>query len=48
MARIVFIETVEIPLIESEPNEDKLVIEHCDNIYEEMWRISINNPMNYL
>ena len=43
--RIFIVDTVPLT-VESEP--DRLIIEHCDNIYEEMWRISINNPMNYL
>jgi hypothetical protein len=45
MGRIFIVDTVE-EIIESEPNSP--IIEHCDNIYEEMWRISINNPDNYL
>ena len=44
MGRIFIVDTVE-EIIESEPNSP---IEQCDNIYEEMWRISINNPDNYL
>ncbi len=43
--RIFIVDTVPL-CVESEPDRD--IIEHCDNIYEEMWRISINNPMNYL
>jgi len=43
MGRIFIVDTV---IVESEP--DQLIVEHCDNIYEEMWRISINNPINYL
>jgi len=43
--RIFIVDTVPT-YVESDP--DQLVIEHCDNIYEEMWRISINNPVNYL
>jgi hypothetical protein len=44
MGRIFIVDTVP-EIIESEPNSP---IVHCDNIYEEMWRISINNPDNYL
>ena len=36
-------DTVRIFIVESEP-----IIQHCDNIYEEMWRISINSiPINW-
>jgi len=45
--RIFIVDTV-TPPIESDLNPDQLIIEHCENIYEEMWRISINNPANYL
>jgi hypothetical protein len=45
MGRIFIVDTVPL-IVESEP--DQLIVEHCENIYEEMWRISINNPMNYL
>ena len=43
--RIFIVDTV--PLI-VESVDERIQIEHCDNIYEEMIRISINNPNNYL
>jgi hypothetical protein len=42
--RIFIVDTV---LFVESDNIEKIHIEHCDNIYEEMIRISINNPMNY-
>ena len=45
--RIFIVDTV-LPIIESDLNEEEVIIEHCENIYEEMWKISINNPENYL
>ena len=44
----IFIVDTVTPTIESDLNPDQIIIEHCENIYEEMWRISINNPSNYL
>ena len=46
VGRIFIVDTMST-VVESEPKEERLVIEHCDTIYEEMWRISINNPMNF-
>jgi len=43
--RIFIVDTV--PLF-VESVDERIPIEHCDNIYEEMIRISINNPNNYL
>lgn len=43
--RIFIVDTV--PLF-VESVDERIPIEHCYNIYEEMIRISINNPNNYL